>query len=142
MRGGLQNTAKAQSSMEFLLVTGFALIILTSIMLVAYFNVSTFGEDVTAAQIQKVGNQIIDGANAVYYNGPPSKKTLTLYFPELIKNIEIANQSVVFTVQGSGGPYQYVVYAAGNLNGTLRPFPGIHKVTIEAQDGVVNITDG
>src|SRR6185295_14623963 len=75
---------RAQSAMEYLLITAFAFLILAAILLVGYSQTATFSRDVTAAQLQKVGNQITDAANAVYYVGPPAKKTVRLYFPDLI----------------------------------------------------------
>jgi uncharacterized protein (UPF0333 family) len=133
---------QGQSAMEYLLITGFVFLILAAILVVAYSQTSMFNRDVTASQIQKVGNQLVDAANSVYYVGPPARKTLTLYFPELINNITIANQTILFTVQGNGGVYEYAVFASTNMTGTLRPFSGIHVITIEAQSTIVNITDG
>jgi hypothetical protein len=64
-----------------------------------------------------------------------------LYFPELINSIQVANQTIVFTMQGDGGPYEYAVFANTNMTGTIRPFAGTHSVTVEALGNVVNITD-
>ena len=135
---------KAQSAMEFLMVVMFAFLILFGILMVAYVQTSTFQADVTAAQVQKVGNSIVDAANAAYYAGPPTKKTITLYFPENINSVVLRNQTIIFTVQSSGGAgnYEYAVFAATNMTGSIRKFSGLHVVTIEALDTVVNITDG
>jgi hypothetical protein len=129
--------------MEFLLVMAFVFLILVGIMLVAYTQSARFTNDVTASQIQKVGNEIIDAANAAYYAGPPTKKTITLYFPQQINTITIAGQSIIFNLQGSGGSYDYVVYSSSNLTGSLRTFSGLHTITITivAQEGAVSVTD-
>jgi uncharacterized protein (UPF0333 family) len=140
-RSGPYAARRAQSSMEYLLITAFVFLILAGILVVAYSQTATFTRDVTAAQLQKVGNQITDAANAVYYVGPPAKKTIRLYFPELINSIQISNQSIVFTVQGNGGTYEYAVYASTNMTGSLRTFAGTHVIEIEALDNIVNITD-
>lgn len=131
---------KAQSSMEFLLVTVFAFILLAGILIIAYAQSSSFSTDITSAQVQKVGMQLTDAANTVYYAGPPTKKTMTVYIPEHVTNISIGGSSVLFTLQGPGGISQYSAIAVPNLTGSLQPFAGIHVVTIEAQAGAVNIT--
>lgn len=124
------------------MITGFVLLILFGILVIAYSQSSAFTRGVSASQVQKIGAEITDGANAVYYAGPPTKKTMTLYFPELINDITIANQSITFAMQGEGASYEYAAFAATNMTGTLRPFAGLHVITITAQQGIVNITDG
>lgn len=133
---------QAQSSMEYLLITGFVLVIIIAIIAVAYSQSAKFSTDVSAAQIQKIGNGIGDAVNAVYYAGPPTKKTLTLQFPTNINYVALANQSIVFNLMGEGGSYDYVVFTQANMTGWLRPFSGIHVVTVESLGSVVNVTDG
>ena len=120
----------------------FVFVLLTGIMFVAYTQSATFSNDVTASQLQKVGNEIVDAVNTAYYAGPPTKKTIKLYFPNNIKEIEIAEQTIVFTVSGVGEEYEYAVFASTNMSGTLRTFSGLHTVTVTAQENIVNISDG
>ena len=142
MGGRREYRARGQSSMEYLIITGFSLLLLFAIMAVAYYQTSTFSGDVAAAQVQKVGNQIVDAANIAYYAGPPTKKTITVYFPDHINEVIVANQSIIFMMRGTGGAYEYPIYAATNMTGILRPFSGIHTITLTAESDVVNITDG
>ena len=134
---------KAQASMEYLLIVTFAMIALSVIAFAAYSQSASFSSDVTSSQIQKVGNQIVDAANAAYYAGPPTKKTITLYFPDLIRSINVMNQSIVFVVQGSQGTYEYAVYSSTPMfaPNNISVFPGLHTITILAGSGYVNITD-
>ena len=131
---------KAQSSMEYLFITTFMFLLLLGIMVVAYTQSSSFSNDVAAAQIQKVGNEIVDTANTVYYAGPPTKKTLTLYFPENIRAVVINNQSISFTMQGALGSYDYTVYAVTNMTGAIRTFTGLHVITVTAGNNNVNVS--
>jgi hypothetical protein len=126
--------------MEYLLVMAFVFTILVAIIILAYSQAATFSSDVTAAQVQKVGNTLADAVNTVYYAGSPTKKTVRVYFPEHIDTITIDGEFIIFNVQGRGGPYEYAVRTATNLTGSLQAFGGVHTVTIEAQEGVVNIT--
>jgi hypothetical protein len=128
--------------MEYLLISAFVFVLIGVIMVVAYSQSAGFAREVSAAQVQKVGSQITDSVNAVYFAGPPSKKTITVYFPELINNITISGASIVFDMQGTAGPYTYATGAVTNMTGSLRPFPGIHRITITALATSVNVTDG
>jgi uncharacterized protein (UPF0333 family) len=142
MKSRVSVSLKAQAAMEYLLVMAFVFVILTGILLVAYLQSSSFQTDVSAAQIQKVGNQIVDAANTVYYAGPPTKKTIKLYFPDGIQSISFNNQTLLFTMQGSKGPYEYAVFASTNMTGQLRTNAGLHTISAVAKPGFVNLTEG
>ncbi len=129
--------------MEYLIITAIAFMLLIPIVLIAYTQSATFADDVAAAQAQKVGQEIVDAAHEVWYAGPPAKTTRTLYFPDHIQSISIAGQSIVFTMGGSGGTYEYAAFAETNLTGSIMPFNGLHTIVVEATDeGSVNITEG
>ena len=132
---------RGQVSMEYLLIVGFSLLLLIPIILLAYSQSATFTDDVTAAQIQKVGSEITQAVNTVYYAGQPTKKTIQVYFPKNINQINITDSSVVFTVQGQGGSYQYAAFAQSNMTGTIDTFSGIHIITVQAQGSIVTVVD-
>jgi hypothetical protein len=137
VRGG-----RGQSAIEYLIITAFAFLLLIPIVLIAYTQSARFTNDVAAAQVQKVGNQIVDAAHQVWYAGPPAKTTLTLYFPDGIDLITIQDRAIVFTMQGTGGQYEYAVYSDANLTGALPTFNGLHNVVVEATGDGVNVTEG
>ncbi len=143
----LKCSLKGQSSMEYLLVVGFSMTFLVGIIAVAYSQSSTFSYDVSNAHIQRVGATIIDSVDGVYAAGPPSKKTIKLYFPQNIKQVTIQNSTLVFLMSGDGGAYEYTVRAATNMTNSspLHSFSGLHRITVEVLDqpgSPVNIIDG
>ncbi len=131
--------SKAQISMEFLLVIGFAFLMTIPLIVIFYQQSESLTTDITASQIDKVASEIRDAADEVYYLGPPSKKTITVYFPEGIKQVNITNNTITFVVSSSGGNFDLVKWAATNLTGTLKTHKGIHQVTVEAQNTAVDI---
>lgn len=136
-----------QSAMEYLLIIGFSTMLLLPLIIIAFSESSNFADEVAAAQIRKAADRVGDAADAVYYTGPPAKRTLRLQFPERIQDVTIAATSITFRLQGQGGPYEYVAWTAANLTGTLGTFPGTHRITIEATDApggqvVVSIAEG
>jgi len=130
-----------QVSMEFLLITGFAFLLILPIVIIAYNQSATFNDEVSAAQIQKVGNQIAEAVNTVYYAGPPTKKTIKVWMPDNVYDVDITDQTLTFTVQGSGGQYEYSVFSDTNMTGSIQTFNGVHVLSIQAETNVVNITE-
>jgi len=132
-----------QTAMEYLVITAIAFLLLIPIVLIAYTQSSRFSDDVAAAQIQKVGQEIVDAAQQVWYAGPPARTTLTLHFPEHMRAVAITDQAIVFTLSGTGGAYEYAVFSAANLTGEVGTFNGLHTIVVEAlSDGRVNVTEG
>lgn len=132
---------RAQVSMEYLLVTGFALLLLFPIIIIAYSQSATFSDDVTAAQLEKVGNEIASAADTVYYAGAPTKKTIKVYFPKNVRDVSISGNTIVFTAGGQGGEFEYAVFSEANMTGSLGTFDGIHVITLIASETQVNITE-
>jgi hypothetical protein len=128
--------------MEYLVIVGIAFVFIAAVTAIAYAQTRSFQSDITAAQVQKIGNRIIDAADAVAYKGPPSRREFKLYFPEGISDINITGQTITFTIVADGGPSEYELRAAANLTGSLRPFNGLHTITVAALNDSVNITDG
>lgn len=144
---GRGERCRGQSAMEYLLIIGFSTMLLLPLIIIAFNESSNFADEVAASQIRKAADRIGDAADAVYYTGPPAKRTLRLQFPERIQTVTLDESSISFRLQGTGGSYEYVVWTAGNLTGTIGMFPGTHRIAIEATDApggqvVVSITEG
>lgn len=134
-------TRSAQSAMEYLLVVSFAFIILTLILVIAYSESSRFALQVSTAQIQRAGGELVDAINTVYYAGSPTKKTMQLQFPKHLRGVRIENNTIVFEMLGESGVYEYAVEAYSNVTGSIHPNGGLHVLTIEAIDDSVRITE-
>ena len=132
--------SKAQVSMEFLMVIGFAFLLTIPLVIIFYQQSKTINTDVTSTQVDKVASEIRDAADEVYYLGEPSKKTVKVYMPEGIKSITINGKKLVFLVDGPGGDYEVVKWTVTNVTGTLNPENGIHNVAVEAQSTQVLIS--
>jgi uncharacterized protein (UPF0333 family) len=129
--------------MEYLLVASLAFMFIIVILVIAYSNSASFSSDVGRAQIQRVGSTIIDTANTVYYAGPPTKKTVKVYFPQSVRGIIPINgtSDIIFVLQGDNGLYDYSVSAATNLTGEIRNFSGMHTLSFTATGTAVDISD-
>ncbi|MBA3064027.1 hypothetical protein FP803_01175, partial [Candidatus Woesearchaeota archaeon] len=88
---------RAQAAMEYLLVGSLVTLIIIPTMYVFYGYSQTSNEEVKQSQLNKVGTDIVDIAEQVYYLGEPSRVTIDAAMPEGIMGMEVwKNQEVVF----------------------------------------------
>jgi uncharacterized protein (UPF0333 family) len=97
---------KAQISIEYLILTGFILLIIivpSVIFLYSFANKSVFGT-VSTQKINDLGNGLVDNAKQMYYLGLYSKKVVSYDVPENVERFFILeiNQS------GTGEKYYYI----------------------------------
>lgn len=96
------------------------------------------------SQVEKIGNDIVNNAEKVYYMGVPSKITLEETMPDGVKNITIISDwaatppinELVFYVKSDGKISEAVFSSKVNINGTfsLEAFSqGVKKVVLEAK---------
>ncbi len=114
-----QRSAKAQASIEFLFVVGFAmLLIIPSLSLFGMFVQET-SDTVTQSQINKIGNYMINTATQTYHGTNGTVIVIEVNFPEGVSGLEVMNgNELVFTFADelSG---QAVFYSDILLNGTF-----------------------
>jgi hypothetical protein len=135
---------KAQISMEYLSIAGFAFLMTMPLIIVFYTQLADFNTDVSYTQMDRIAEEIVNAADSVYYMGPPSQITLKMYFPKNIKNIAFLDHYVYVNVSVNGGirPLNVEKYRSmGNLTGTLPVHPGIHYIQIQANAENISISE-
>jgi uncharacterized protein (UPF0333 family) len=132
---------RAQFAIEFLIVVMIAMLMTLPLFLIFYDQSADVNKQVSNSQVEKVLSSIRDSANEVYYLGEPSKKTITVYFPQDIKNISLSESSIVAFMESPDGDYEIIKTSDANLTGSLNIHNGIHQITLEAISGQVLITD-
>ncbi len=140
-RGMAKNQKKGQVSIEYLIIVGFALAMTLPLLLIFNSQSKSINEEVTYAQTNKIADEIIIAVDSVYYLGEPSTKTIKVYFPEFIKDVQINNHSISFFVESSAGDYEVVKWAATTIDGEIKKFQGLHVLTIRANPNNVTIID-
>lgn len=138
-----QAKPKAQSSLEYLLVVAltFAIIVPTTYLFYNYSKESS--QEITDAQVTKLGRIIVDAAESIFYSGQGSKTTLELAIPDNIQSVVIIDgREIVFNVTTSFGISEIVFFSSANLttngscNANVCNIPGLansglKKVKIE-----------
>ena len=135
---------KGQSSLEYLLIVAltFAIIVPTTYLFYNYSKESS--QEITDAQITKLGRSIVDSAESIFYSGQGSKTVLELNVPESVYSALIVDgRELVFNVTTTFGVSEIVFFSSinmsttGNCNANVCKIPGfansgLKKVKIEA----------
>jgi hypothetical protein len=131
---------KAQISVEYMMIIGFATLMALPLLLVYYNYSADASEAVASGQALQIARAIADSSESVYFLGYPSQTTLKLNFPDNIQSINLSNREIVFRMKNRQRTADIVQVSSVNLSGDLPIKPGPHTVTIVAQDGYVQIT--
>lgn len=134
----------AQSSLEYLLIVAltFAIIVPTTYLFYNYSKESS--QEITDAQITKLGRSIVDSAESIFYSGQGSKTVLELNVPENVYSAQIVDgRELVFNVTTTFGISEIVFFSSVNMstpsncNANICKIPGLansglKRVKIEA----------
>lgn len=139
--------AKAQVSFEYLFIVAltFAIMVPTTYLFYNYSKESS--QEITDAQITKIGRTIVDSSETIFYSGQGSKTILELNIPDNLQTaILIDGKELVFNMSTSFGTSEIVFFSTVNITTAgsnclanvcaLKGLPGagLKKVKIEAID--------
>jgi len=138
--------------MEYLMVGALVTLVILPTMYIFYAYSQTSNEEIRQGQLNKVGTDIVDVAEQVYYLGEPSKITIDETMPEGVIGMEIwRNQELVFFLNdGSEIAFMSKVNITTNqpcsercyANFTQRFYsPGLKRIIIEAKEDHVFIRE-
>ena len=131
---------KAQISMEYMMIIGFATLMAIPLIIIYYNYSSDATESVGQGQALQIARLIADSSESVYFLGSPSQTTLKLNFPDNIYSTNLSNKEVLFRMKTKKGTQDIVQISSVNMSGTLPITAGLHIVTVQAQDGYVLVT--
>ena len=146
---------RAQAAVEYLLVGAMVTLVIIPTMYIFYAYSQASNEEIRQSQLNKVGTDIVDVAEQVYYLGEPSKVTIDEAMPEGVIGIEVwDNKEVVFFLaDGSEITFKSKVDITTSKACIGRCYsnfterfhsPGLKSIIIEAKEDHVFIreTDG
>jgi hypothetical protein len=140
-----QAKCKAQASLEYLFVVALTLAIIVPTTYLFYNYSRESSQEITDAQITKLGRSIVDAAETIFYSGQGSKTTLEINIPENVESAQIIDgRELVFNITTSFGTSEIVFFSfvnittiASNCNANICKIPelansGLKKVKMEA----------
>ena len=131
---------KSQVSTEYMLIIGFATVISIPLLLIYYNYTSDSRDSVASNQAIQIARNVVDASESVYYLGKPSQTVLKINMPENVKLVNISNKEIVFKIKTKNGLNDVFQVSSVNIRGSIPSSPGIHRLTLIAQDGYVQIT--
>ena len=129
----------AQVSMEYLIIMGFVTMIIIVILGIALTYSGSIQDNIKVTQVNNFANKIIASAESVFYYGEPSKSSISVYLPEGVKEIQIAENTIFISLTTSSGLNKIGFSSEVPINGSLTISPGIKRIEISADDEQVNI---
>lgn len=125
---------KSQVSIEYIIVVGFVTVILIGILGIAFFYSGTIKDNIKIAQVTNFANKLTSTAESVFYAGKPSKATITSYLPDGVKQIDILENTLFFTIQTNSGITKISFTSSVPISGNLNSGQGVKKIKIVAEE--------
>lgn len=116
---------KSQVALEYLMVVGLAFVIIMPMVYMFYSYTVSTQEEVGMAKIHKIGVDIVNAAEGVYYLGEPSRSTLNVNMPAGIYEVEVLG--------GTGYEKQLLVFKFGDA-GFNQPIVIPSKIPLNIDD--------
>ncbi|MFA5174470.1 MAG: hypothetical protein WC438_04790 [Candidatus Pacearchaeota archaeon] len=131
---------KSQVSIEYIIIMGFVTIVIIGLLGIAFVYSGSIKDRLKMTQINNFGNKIISTAESVFYYGEPSKATISVYLPENVEQIEISENTLFITYQGSSGIDKIAFSSEVPIEGTLNSISGVKKIEIIAEESRATIS--
>ena len=131
---------KSQISIEYMAIIGFITVVTIPLIYIYYTHIYSSTESVASEQSIQIARKIGDAAEEIYYLGKPSQTTIKLSFPDNIVSTNLSNREVLFRMRTRSGVSDVVYVTAVNMSGSLPSSPGIHTLTIKAEEGFVQVS--
>ncbi|MBN1792302.1 hypothetical protein JW826_01310 [Candidatus Woesearchaeota archaeon] len=143
---------RAQSSFEYIMLIAIVLLFVVSGVGVVYHYSQRSTEDVQTATIEKIGTDILDTVEKVYFIGGDSWETIRLNIPKNVKGVYVLdNQELIIEYDSYGGISEAVFFSDVNLTtpyvsgnrANLSDFAhsGINLIRVVSSGGYVNISE-
>src|SRR3989338_662414 len=126
---------RGQVALEYLIIIGVVLAFLIPIVQQSF---TTTKATIRLEKTQSSLQGLEDAINSVYVSGPGNKKTVKVYIPESTISSNVANNTIILTVNELGAESDILLITKTLLTGNLPQEPGEYKITVEAlENGTV-----
>ncbi len=129
---------KAQAALEYMMVIGLVLIILTPMVISVFQQIAVASR---SRQAEIAAMQISSAANNLYAQGPGAKSTIDIFLPDGYSSQSyVSGNIVLIKVYVPGGFNDALKISNANLTGSLPADSGYKQLTLEMlQNGTVMV---
>ena len=138
---------KGQAALEYMLVVGVIGIMILPAAYMFFRYSQGSAQQIDAAQLDKLGRELVSTAERVYYQGAPSRTVLEARMPQGVEDIQFIGEwgtgSQMLIIKARSGevdtefPYPSLVNINGSFNASMNQpsrGAGIKKISIEAYE--------
>lgn len=128
---------KAQVSVEFLIIVGIGIIIISSYVIYSYQAIYSYKINTDISITKDSLKKIIENSKFVFNQRKPAKHTITVCLPETITNC-LLNNTLIICYLGDKMIYET---SEINLTGWIPNNSGCHEIKLVAEDNYVNLVN-
>ncbi|MBI5804052.1 hypothetical protein HY450_02305 [Candidatus Pacearchaeota archaeon] len=132
---------KGQISIEYLIIISFVVFLVLSIIGVALYYSAGIKDAVRFNQLERLSSKIITSAESVFYSGEPSKVVINGYLPEGVREINISNREIAFTLTTNTGVSKISYSSSVEIEGEISISPGVKRISVTAEQSKVVISE-
>lgn len=108
-----------QSTLEYMMIVALTFIVVVPTTYLFYSYSKESSQEISDAQVTKLGRGIIDASELIFYSGQGSKTVLELNVPDRVQGAKIIDgRELVFTVSSSFGDTELVFFSSVYLTTT------------------------
>lgn len=133
---------KGQISTEYLIVVGFVIFVIVSILGIGYLYSGKIEDKIKANQLESFANKLISSAESVYFSGEPSKLTINAYLPSGVEKIDILEKEILFEVTTTSGLNKISYSSDVPLSGAITNSEGVKRIVITAGADRIIFSEG
>lgn len=130
---------RGQAAIEYMTVFGIALLLSTPFIMRAQSSIMDLKTGSEIIEMRDSLSKIETSVQTVGAAGEPARRTFHVEIPRSVVSSRIENDTVVFTLRGPAGNSDMSRSFETNVTGTLPDTPGIHRLTVYAENGAVYI---
>lgn len=144
--------SKGQASFEYISMVAIVILFVVTGTGIIYNYSQRSSQDISLSTIQKIGNDLIDVSEKIYYVGGTSWETVRFNLPDSVKKMYVQNNYVlVIEYESNGGLSQavffsdinlttpYMVDGLGNLSSNFHP--GVNSIRLTSNGNSVLIEE-
>ena len=95
---------RAQSGIEYVVITGFALVILTPVIYLLITSLRSYEQETTSAQASAIARTIFATAEQVQHYGAPSRLTINARVPDGIESVVVRRNNATWMRKNGENP--------------------------------------
>jgi uncharacterized protein (UPF0333 family) len=133
---------KSQVSLEYVVIVAFGILVAGMLWIYASSNIDSSRWEIQLSYAKNTVNQIASAADMVYLQGPPAKIYIYPNFPDNTAKTDISGNKITIQLSWVDGSLRNVSASSiSNLNGSLSPAYGTHKILVQAVGNFINIRE-